>query len=413
MALTATKVKNTKPKAKPFKLYDSKGLFLQITPKGAKLWRFKFRRPSTGKEGLLALGSYPATTLKAARARRDEALELLEAGTDPGIARQKEAREKKAAAANSFEAVAGNWMAHHLSEKSPAYRNKVTRLLQRDVFPWIGREPITELTAPDILDLLRRQERRGIYETAHVTLQVIGQVFRFGVANSQTDTDPTPALRGALKPVTTKHMAAPTDPVEVGGYLRAFDSFKGTLQVQVALQLLPLLFCRPGELRQMRWQDIDLAAGEWRYTVSKTKTDHIVALSTQAVALLTELQPVTGHMPGGWVFVGARSPLKPMSDAAIGAAYKRLGIDTQTELIPHGWRSVARTLLHERLNYDPAIIEHQLAHRVADSLGDTYNRTKFIDQRREMMQVWADYLGKLKAGGDVIQLPCGTRSKVF
>ena len=200
-------------------------------------------------------------------------------------------------------------------------------------------------------------------------------------------------------------MAAPADdPAAVGAILRMLDAFKGSPAVAAAIKLLPLLFCRPGELRIMRWEQIDMEAAEWRYTTSKTSTEHLVPLSRQAVAILRDLYPLTGHLPAGWVFIGGRTPLKPMSDVAINAAYRRMGIDTRDELTGHGWRAVARTFLHERLGYEPAVIEHQLAHAVPDTLGRAYNRTKFIEERRRMMQAWADYMDKLKTGADIVPI---------
>jgi integrase len=198
-------------------------------------------------------------------------------------------------------------------------------------------------------------------------------------------------------------MAAPTDPARVGEILRALDAFQGSPIVAAAIRLLPLVFCRPGELITMRWADVDLEAGEWRYTVTKTQTEHLVPLSRQAVGILRELHALTGHLPGGWVFPGGRSPMQHLSNAAINAAYRRLGIDTRKELTGHGWRAVARTLLHERLGYPAEAIEHQLAHAVPDALGRAYNRTKFLEMRREMLGKWADYLDRLRDGADVIQ----------
>ena len=223
---------------------------------------------------------------------------------------------------------------------------------------------------------------------------------------------PTPALRGALRSTTTRHMAAPTDPVAAGGYLRMIDAFQGTTVVTAVLKLLPLLSCHPGELRMMRWADVDLEAAEWHYTASKTQIDHFVPLSRQAVDILASLHPLTSHLPGGWVFPGGRSSLRPMSEAAMNAAYRQLGIDTKTELTGHGWRAVARTLLHAVLGYQPGGYRAPLSHAVPDSLGGAYHRTRFIKQRREMMRTWADYLDRLKTGADVVEIAqtIGSRS---
>jgi integrase len=265
--------------------------------------------------------------------------------------------------------------------------------MEKDVIPWLGSRPIAEITAPEILTIARRIEGRGALETAHRVIWSIGQVMRYAVATGRAEMDPTASLRGALPSHRTKkHMAAPTHPRQVGEILRALDAFKGSLQVGVALRLLPLLFCRPGELRQMKWDQIDWDKAEWRFIASKTRVEHLVPLSRQAIALLREVQPLTGR--GVYVFEGR--PGRPISDAAINAALRRMGFDTQREITGHGWRAVARTLLAEELNYRPEVIEHQLAHAVPDALGRAYNRTKYLADRKKMMQEWADYLEGLK-----------------
>lgn len=400
--LTDPAIRNANPGPKPIRLFDGGGLYLEISPAGGKLWRLKYRY--AGKEKRLALGTYPTTGLKDARAKRDEAKRILEAGVDPGETKRTEKQRKAALSANSFEVVAREWLQKHMSDKSPSHKAKVTRRLERDVFPYLGRRPVADIKAPEVLEVAQRIERRNILESAHRATQHIGQVMRYAVATGRAEADPTQSLRGALPTSKPKHMAAPTEPAQVGGLLRSIEGFKGGPVVAAALKLLPLLFVRPGELRTMRWEQIDAETMEWRYTTSKTKTEHIVPLSRQAFAILEELRPLTGHLPGGWVFPGGRTPKSPMSDMAINAAYRRLGIDTQNELTGHGWRACARTLLHERLGYAPEIIEHQLAHSVPDALGRAYNRTRFITERRKMMQAWADYLDGLASGANVVPL---------
>ena len=252
------------------------------------------------------------------------------------------------------------------------------------------------MTAPLILESVNRVKDLNKLETAIRTLQALSQVFRYAVQTGRTLRDPCVDLRGALPSPTVKHMAAFTEPQEIAELLRAIDGFTGSLTVNIALRLAPLVFVRPSELRTAKWADIDLVSKEWRYRVSKTKTDHLVPLSEQAVKLFSEIKPVSGH--GEFVFMGGHDPKKPMSDAAINAALKRMGYDTQTQITGHGFRATARTVLHERLSIDPYVIEHQLAHKVPDALGAAYNRTKFIEQRKEMMQKWADYLDELKCG---------------
>uniref|UniRef100_E6PW66 Putative Phage integrase n=1 Tax=mine drainage metagenome TaxID=410659 RepID=E6PW66_9ZZZZ len=403
MPLTDTAIRNAKPGPKAIKLFDGQGLYLEVTPAGGKVWRLKYSFQR--KEKRLSFGAYPIVTLKDAREKRDEAKRHLADGRDPGAVKQAEKARAFALAADSFEVVARDWIERHLSTKAASHRDKVVRRLERDVFPYLGRRPVAEITAPDILTVLRRIDARGVLETAHRAQQNIGQVIRYAILTGRATNDPTPALRGALPAYVPTHMASPADdPAAVGAILRSLDAFKGGPVVAAAIKLLPMLFCRPGELRTMRWEQVNLETAEWRYIVSKTGTDHLVPLSHQAVALLTDLRLLTGHLPAGWVFIGGRTPTQPMSDAAINAAYRRLGIDTKTELTGHGWRSVARTFLHERLGYEPAVIEHQLAHAVPDSLGTAYNRTRFIATRRKMMQDWSDYLDKLKAGADIIPI---------
>ena len=402
--LTASDVANAKPKAAPYKLADERGMYLLVQPTGARLFRFNYRRPGTGKRNTLALGVYPDVSLKQARERRDQARKLLADGIDPGTQRQADKAAQRAAAADTFEAIAREFIERRLTEKSAVHRSNVQRRLERDVFPYLGKRPVSAITAPEILAVARKLETRGAMESAHRALGNIGQVIRYAIATGRTEFDPTPSLRGSLRPVNPRNMAAPTDPVAVGAILRALEAFQGGPVVQAAANLLPLVFCRPGELRTMKWADVDLDAAQWSYTVSKTKTAHVVPLSTQAVAILRDLQPLTGHLAGGYVFPGGRSSLRPLSNAAINAALRRLGIDTKNELTGHGWRAVARTLLHEHLGYDPHVIEHQLAHAVPDALGTSYNRTKFLKERKAMMQRWADYLDALRKGADVVPI---------
>lgn len=392
MALTNTAIQNAKPAEKPYKLYDTDGLFMQITPAGGKWWRFKYR--FEGKEKLLSLGTYPDVSLKQARDKRDDARKLIANDQiDPSEKRQKIKAEKKLNSANSFELVAREWWSIHMKNKAETHKDKVIRRFELYLFPWIGNVPIADITAPQFLQVVKRIENLNKLETAHRALQTAGQVFRYAVQTGRAVRDITYDLKGALPATTTKHMAAFTDPKDIAELLRAIDGFNGTVTVQCALKLSPLVFARPSELRQAKWSDIDLDTGEWRYVVSKTKTDHLVPLSKQAVEILRIMHPLSGDRE--YVFPGGHSPLRPMSEAAINAALKRMGYNTQTQITGHGFRAMARTILHERLNIDPHIIEHQLAHSVPDNLGGAYNRTKFIEQRKVMMQTWADYLENL------------------
>jgi integrase len=400
MALTDLTIKSAKPREKSYKLSDSGGLYIEISPSGGKWWRYKYR--FEGKELRLSLGTYPDVGLKEARERHAAERKKLANGINPSVSRKAEKDGKAEANANSFEIVAREWWQSHMKGKAESHKNKVIRRFELYLFPWLGKKPISSITAPEILDALKRVEKLNKLETAHRTLQTAGQVFRYAVQTGRAIRDVTADLKGALPPTTVKHMAAFTEPKEVAELLRAIDSFNGTFTVHCALRLSPLLFARPSELRMAKWADIDLDTGMWSYFVSKTKINHLVPLSTQAIAILKELHPLSGH--GEYVFMGGHSPRKPMSESAVNAALKRMGYDTQVDITAHGFRAMARTILHERLDVDPNIIEHQLAHRVPDNLGAAYNRTKFIDQRKAMMQQWADYLDELKAGAEVIPI---------
>ena len=399
--LSATAINNAKPKDKPYKLADEKGLYLFIQAIGSKLWRFDYR--FLGKRKTLALGSYPDVSLSHARDKRDKARSLLagDPPIDPSENRKAEKSSKLLSSENSFEVIAREWWQTHMNNKAASHKNKVIRRFELYLFPWIGNKPIADITAPQMLQVVKRIETLNKLETAHRALQTAGQVFRYAVQTGRAIRDVTVDLKGALPPTSIKHMAAFTEPKQIAELLRAIDGFGGTLTVQCALRLSPLVFVRPSELRQAKWRDIDLDAGEWRYLVSKTKTDHLVPLSIQAINILKTIHPLSGH--GEYVFQGGHSPLRPMSEAAVNAALKRMGYDTQSEITGHGFRAMARTILHERLNIDPHVIEHQLAHKVPDALGAAYNRTKFIEQRKVMMQQWADYLDELKAGAKVVE----------
>ncbi len=399
MALSDVAIRTAKPGTKPSRMFDGGGLYLEVTPSGGKLWRLKYR--FGGKEKLLSLGKYPDVGLKDARERRDDARRLLANEVDPAENRKQQKAAKAERAANSFEGVAREWIAKNTPTWAPTHTSKIVRRLEMYVFPWLGGRPIAEITAPELLSMARRIEGKGALETAHRALQNCGQVFRYAVATGRAERDPTGDLRGALQPVKSSHMAAITEPRKVAELLRTLDGYEGTLIVRCALQLAPLVFVRPGELRTAQWADIDLDAAEWRFTASKTGTAHIVPLSRQAVAILLEAQALTGD--GRYVFPSARSSERPMSDNAILAAMRRLGI-AKDEMSGHGFRAMARTILDEVLGFRPDLIEHQLAHAVRDPNGRAYNRTAHLPERRKMMQAWADYLDKLKAGADVIPL---------
>jgi integrase len=400
VALTELAVRNTKPTDKQQKLFDGGGLFLLITPAGGRRWVLKYRMH--GREKSLALGTYPEVPLADARKRREVARQKIADGVDPGEAKKAEKRAAKLASANSFEAVARAWMAERKSYVEATQHAKTLSRFENDVLPWLGRRPILEIDAPDVLDVLKRVDGRGARYTSHRLRSEISRVFRYGIKEGYCKHDPARDLLGAIPPAKTTHFASITDPAKVSEMLRAFEGFSGTFPVLCALKLAPMLFVRPGELRWAEWSEIDLDKAEWRFHIAKTTTNHLVPLSTQAVAILRDLYELTGS--GQYVFPGLRDRKKPMSDAAINAALRRLGYDTRTEITGHGFRAMARTILHEELEQKPEVIEHQLAHVVPDNLGGAYNRTKFIKDRRVMMQTWADYLDRLKFGADVVPI---------
>lgn len=392
MALSNTQIRKAKPDTKNYRLYDEKGLYIEVTPAGGKLWRLKYR--FGGKEKRLALGAYPAISLKAAREARDSARSLLANQVDPGEHKKKQLAAHITHTEDTFEAIAREWHTGKSRTWSAIHAKNVMSRLERNVFPWIGKRAIKELTVPEILKLLRRIEERGAHETAHRVQSNCSEVYRYAIAAGRAERNIVLDLRGALQPVVKTHLAAITEPQRVGQLLRMIDGYQGTPAVEAALKLAPVVFVRPGELRTAEWDAIDLDNAEWRFTVSKTQTEHIVPLATQAVEILEALHPITGR--GQYVFPGARHPRRPMSDNAVLAALRRMEIQ-KDEMCGHGFRAMARTILDEELGFRPDIIEHQLAHTVKDPLGRAYNRTSHLEERKKMMQVWADYLDSLKA----------------
>lgn len=402
MPLNDSAVRQAKPTDKARKLADERGLYLLIQPTGGKLWRFDYR--FGGKRKTLALGRYPDVSLAEARKARDRARELIAAGDDPGLVRRQLKTASAESGASAFELVGREWHKRKSTQWTESTRVKTLAMLEKDLFPWLGTRPLSEIGAAELLQTLRRIEARGAVDSAHRAKQIAGQVFRYGIATGLADRNPAADLQGALTPVSKKHFPAITELGEVGPLLKAIDGYKGSLIVRSALSLAPLLFVRPGELRHAEWAEIDLEQGEWRIPASKMKKrrDFIVPLARQAVAILRDLQPLTGH--GRYVFQGVRDHNRPMSENTVNNALRRMGYDTRTEITGHGFRAMARTILHETLNVDVAVIEHQLAHQVPDVLGSAYNRTKFLPQRKTMMQRWADYLDQLRKGADVVQL---------
>ena len=402
MALTDTFTKNTKHTGKPAgdKHTDGGGMYLLVNPSG-KYWRMDYR--FADKRKTLALGVYPQVSLAKARQRREKAREQLADGIDPSIAKREEKQAKADAAAHTFALVARDWLTKTAAERAPTTQNKITSWLEKDVIPFIGAMPMSAIGPRDVLTALRKMEARGALDSVHRVKQVTGQVFRYAVAIGAAERDITQDLKGSLAKAAPSHFAAITEPELLGDLLRSIFAYSGHPNVVTALRLTPLVFVRPGELRTMEWAEVDLETAEWRIPSAKMKmkTDHIVPLSTQALALLQGMHPATGH--GKFVFPSLRTGERPMSENTINAALRGMGYAKEVHSA-HGFRATARTIMDEVLGERVDLIEHQLAHAVKDVNGRAYNRTAHLPARREMMQRWADYLDKLRVGADVIHL---------
>ncbi|ASJ23713.1 tyrosine-type recombinase/integrase [Laribacter hongkongensis] len=395
MPLTDTACRNAKPADgdKPIKLSDGLGLHLLVNTTG-KYWRLAYR--FGGKQKTLALGVYPAVSLKDARERRDEARKLLAADIDPGEARKAQKAAGSLNAANSFEVIAREWHGKFLPTWTTSHADKIMRRFERDVFPWLGSRPVAEIDAPALLAVLRRVESRGAIETAHRAMQSAGQVFRYAIATGRAQRNPAADLVGALAPAIKQSFPTITDPIRIAELLRAIDGYQGTLPTLCALRLAPLVFVRPGELRKAEWSEIDLDGATWIIPAERMKMreKHVVPLSEQAVSILRELHPLTGG--GRYVFPGARTNGRPMSENTINAALRRLGYDKDT-MTGHGFRHMASTLLNEQ-GWNRDAIERQMAHAERNQVRAVYNYAEYLPERRKMMQAWSDYLDALKVG---------------
>jgi len=396
---------------KPYKLADANGLYLEVDPSGGKYWRFKYR--FEGKEKRLSLGVYPVVSLADAREARDECRKQLAKAIDPGIHRKAVKASRAGRVADSFETVAREWYTKFIEPMSESHSTKVLARFVNDVFPMIGQRPIQEIKPMEVLNAVLKIEKRGACDTAHRTLGTCSQIFRYAISSGRCEGDVCRDLRGALSPVQESHFAAIIDPEQLGGVLRAIYGYKGTLVVQCALKLLPMVFVRPFSLRTAKWSSIDLDGAEWLLKKPKLREGDrnsgnrdvdeylIVPLARQALEVLRELHALTGG--GEFVLPAHNSSERTMSENTINAALRRMGVD-QDEHTGHGFRATARTLLRERLHIQPEYIEHQLGHLVIDPNGRAYNRATFLAERRLMMQVWADYLDKLRANELVLKL---------
>ena len=383
---------------KRYRLFDSQGLYIEVAPSGGKWWRLKYR--ILGKEKRLSLGVYPEVSLKDAREKRDQARRSLSEGADPIEAR----KLQSIADGTSFEAVAREWFIKFAPGWSESHANRILRRLENDVFPWLGSRSIDQIDPPELLKVIRRIESRGALETAHRAIRNCGQVFRYAVATGRAERDPTTDLNGALPPARSRHYPTITDPEAIGDLLRAIGGYQGSPITRAALRIAPLVFVRPGELRHAEWPDINLKSAEWRIPPEKMKHRriHLVPLSRQAIAILKELQLLTGH--GQYLFPGRRSPRRPMSENTINAALRNLGYD-KNQMTGHGFRSMASTLLNEQGCWHRDAIERQLAHVEGNSVRAAYNYAEHLEERRRMMQWWADYLDHLKNKTDPLELP--------
>lgn len=394
MPLTDVAVRNAKPANKPYKLTDGEGLYMLVNSAG-KYWRFDYRY--LGKRKTLAFGVYPDVSLADARIRRSNARKLIANGDDPGAIKQAEKQRARQLSINTFEAVAREWHEKQSVKWVPKNSARILSLLVRDIFPTIGKTPIAEVTAGSLLSTVQKIEKRGNIETAHRAMQTCGQIFRYAIATGRAQADLSLVLKGALIPVKEKHHPSITDPKKIKHLLLALDGYSGSFITEQALKLAPLLFVRPGELRHAEWSEIDFEAAEWRIAAGKMKMKavHLVPLSRQALSILLELQPLTGH--GRYVFPSVRSWSRPMSENTVNGALRRLGYE-KDEMTGHGFRSMASTILHEQ-GWPHEAIERQLAHAERNKVSAAYNYAEHLPKRREMMQAWADYLDRLKTEG--------------
>lgn len=402
MALTDTFTKNAKHSGKSSgdKHADGGGMYLLVNASG-KYWRMDYR--FADKRRTLALGVYPEVSLAKARQRREKARELLADGADPSLAKREEKQAKADAAAHSFELVAREWLSKTAADRAATTQNKITSWLEKDVIPFIGKMPMSAIGPRDVLAALRKMEARGALDSVQRVKQLTGQVFRYAVAIGAADRDVTQDLKGSLAKAVPGHFAAITEPSQLRELLRSIFDYAGHPYTIAALKLAPLVFVRPGELRTMTWREIDIEAAEWRIpgTKMKMKCDHIVPLSSQALALLRQMHPATGH--GTFVFPSLRTGERPMSNNTINAALRGMGYAKEVHSA-HGFRATARTIMDEVISERVDLIEHQLAHAVKDVNGRAYNRTAHLPARREMMQRWADYLDNLRTGAEFMQL---------
>lgn len=406
--LSDTRIRAAKPREKPYKVFDTEGLFVVVTPAGGRWWRQRYRY--AGKEQLLSLGTYPEVSLSAAREKRDAIRRQLAAGIDPSAQRQADKLARIDAKANTFKAAALDWHRQYKPQWSRPHADRILQRLEKNIFPWIGAKPIAEVTSKDIIACLKRLADRGIVDITHRLLQNIKQIFAWAITHERAAASPAAHIkaRDIAPAMKIKHRAAIKDPSQFGVLLRSIDAYQGGFVVRCALKFLALTFVRPGELRHARWEEFNLEgkAPEWRIPGERMKMDsdqpHIVPLSRQAVAVLREIEPLTGADGKGMVFPSNRNASRPMSDNTLNAALRVMGF-TQQQHTAHGFCGSASTMLNEQAWHKDAI-ERQLAHMPRDKVRASYNSAEHLPERRRMMQAWADYLDALKAGDKVVPI---------
>lgn len=394
MQIKDVALRNAKFYDKPFKIYDERGLYVLINRSG-KYFRLDYR--FNGKRKTLSIGVYPDTSLTDARKKRDEARTLLAKGVDPSELKKITKREDITRSANTFESIGREWVSKQAPGWTPGHLDKVLNRLENDVFPVIGGSPVSEITTSELLSLLRKIESRGAVDTAHRAKQTCSQIFRYAIATGKAERDPAADLRGALQAIKKSHYPTITEPRKIAELLRAIEGYSGSYVVKYALQLAPLFFVRPGELRNAEWLEVDMDRREWRIPAAKMKTRvaHIVPLARQAIKILQDLHNYTGN--GKYLFPSVRTDRRPMSENAVNAALRRLGYTTE-EFTGHGFRAMASTSLHEQ-GWSSDVIERQLAHGERNPVKAAYCHAEYLPERRKMMQEWASYLDNLKNGG--------------
>ena len=395
MRLTDTAVKKATPREKPYRMAGGQAMYLLVKPDGKKYWRLDYTLH--GKRKTFAIGPYPLVSLKDARVKRDEAKRLIFEGIDPVQYRQQFKQQQAAASQNTFRSIALEWFLKNESTWTKGHARTITGRLDLNLLPWLGNRPISEITAQEILRVLRKIEHRGAIETAHRCKTIVSQVFRYAIATGIADRDPAVDLKDALSPANPKKMAAITDPVRTGELMRAIRGYQGDIVTRCALQFSAMTFCRPGEIRHAEWSEINWIKQLWEIPEGKMKMkrDHTVPLSDQAIKVLQEIHPLTGQ--GKYIFPSLRTGSRPMSNNTVLAALRRMGF-TKEEMTSHGFRSMASTLLHESGHFEHHDIELQLAHTVGSKVSAAYNRFVRLPERKKMMQWYSDYLDKLEHG---------------